>query len=155
MVEFKFRAWHKVHKVVIPWELLQATMAGKDVWLPKDKLEISKWGDKPPMDAVHHVMKPGNFFADPNLMIMQFSGYKDAIGRDIYQGDIIKISHYNPEDYAIDILQGGFCATHPNLDGYPIDLNHFNEYEDGRLQVRVIGTAMTTFPFTKTWHDRI
>ncbi len=154
MLPFKFRAWHRVHQAMIPWEVLQASMGGNEIRIPRTKLDVRHWGDIPVQEVSHLSLRLGNFFDSPDLLLMQFSGFQDKKGREIYQGDVISVAHYNPPHYAIDILEGGFCATHPDLDGYPIDLNHFNDDQEGLLDVEVAGTVITMPPFDRIWKER-
>jgi len=70
--------------------------------------------------------------------IGQFIGLKDKKGKEIFEGDIIKSdSHSNPSEFAIEFIEGGFCATHPTINDNPIDINHF--YPSIGCTIEVIG----------------
>ena len=62
--EIKFRAWDKTQKKI------------KEVWLNKT---IDRFG-----------ITGENVFDNNDYVVMQFTGYKDWKGKDVYEGDIIK-----------------------------------------------------------------
>ncbi|HCU01458.1 TPA: hypothetical protein DIC62_01505 [Candidatus Nomurabacteria bacterium] len=109
MREIKFRAWDKNSKTFITHELIN----GKE-------------------DAVISICG----FVDLEPW-QQFTGLKDKNGKEIFEGNLIAAKNYNPSVYEIKFIEGGFCATHPNLKGYPIDINHF--YPSTGCEIEVIG----------------
>ncbi len=129
MLEFKFRAWHKKWNVMIGWELLSPIMMGESVRFNKP-LKASEQFSIPSDTGKFYELRPGNPFVHPDLVMMQYSGFQDINGTDIYQGDVIKVTQYNPDRYAVDILDGGFCMTHPLISTMNIDINHFNRREN-------------------------
>ena len=55
--------------------------------------------------------------------VMQFTGLKDKNGKEIYEGDVVEAKSWQPMNYAVEFIEGGFCFTHPKLKGSPIDIN--------------------------------
>jgi uncharacterized phage protein (TIGR01671 family) len=72
-----------------------------------------------------------------NSILMQWTGLQDKNGRDIYEGDIIRSNEHSPDRFTVEFIEGGFCATHPGLAGYPTDLNHF--YPSVGCLIEVVG----------------
>lgn len=67
----------------------------------------------------------------------QFTGFKDNRDNDIYDGDLVKAKGFVPETYRIEFIEGGFCLTNPDLNGYPTDINIM--YPSYGCQIEVIG----------------
>jgi uncharacterized phage protein (TIGR01671 family) len=96
--EIKFRAWR--------------------IAFEGNKAEMFQ-GDSKGYLFAHAIQNPETY------KLMQFTGLKDKNGREIYEGDIIRSNSHSPDRFTVEFIEGGFCATHPGLDGYPTDLNHF------------------------------
>ena len=68
----------------------------------------------------------------------QFTGLKDSEGVEIFEGAVVEAhNHENPSVFQIEFIEGGFCATHPKLLGYPTDINFF--YPSNGCAIKVIG----------------
>jgi hypothetical protein len=84
----KFRAWNKDKKEMI---YLQDTVS---CW--------SQWGD----EILPYCNGPHSMFD-----LMQFTSLLDKNKKEIYEGDIVKISHYHDLPYEIvEFENGGFIA---------------------------------------------
>lgn len=66
-----------------------------------------------------------------------YIGIFDKDGQELFEKCIIEVDQYNPSKYEIKYIEGGFCATRPNLEGYPIDINHFTSKD-----IKIIGTTI-------------
>lgn len=95
--------------------------------------------DKFDSDGIIHIMdiiKPNN----PDKMIVtMWTGLHDRNGKKIFEGDVVRSKSHSPENYNIEFIEGGFCATNPAIEGYPIDINHF--YPSTGCDIEVIGNV--------------
>ena len=76
-------------------------------------------------------------FAFHDVAQMQLVGTTDVKGKDVYEGDVISSKSHSPSRYLIQFIEGGFCATHPSISGYRIDINHF--YPSVGTDIEIIG----------------
>lgn len=86
---------------------------------------------------IEEEMAIGGFIPINPSTVGQYTGLKDIVGKEIYEGDIVHSDDHQPPRYAIEFIEGGFCATHELIKGYPIDINHF--YPSVGCAIKVIG----------------
>lgn len=115
--EISFRAWDEKKKIMhFDFQFIKTGNEGND-WI----LFVS---DKQPIGGEVEWDKNPHF--SQQLKIMQYSGIEDINGKKIYEGDVVKSTIHNPTHYQVEFIEGGFCCTHPLIEGYPIDINHFS-----------------------------
>lgn len=60
---------------------------------------------------------------------MQFTGLKDKNGKEIYEGDIVKLEQWNPSIAEVVFDRGGFCFRFKKDDTYYPDGKYLEEGE--------------------------
>lgn len=77
--------------------------------------------------------------ADDGVVLHQFTGLKDKKAQDVYEGYYVEAKNFTPQRYLVEFIEGGFCLTHPKLNGYPMDINLM--YPSTGCQFEVIGNS--------------
>jgi uncharacterized phage protein (TIGR01671 family) len=80
---------------------------------------------------------------DPNYEIMQFTGLTDKNGKEIYEGDVVKLEQWNPKIWEVIFNRGGFCFRKDKDDRFYNDCKYLedgevigNIYENPELMAR-------------------
>lgn len=72
------------------------------------------------------------------LTIQQFTGLLDAEGREIYEGDLVKVNLYDPEIGEVIFNHGGFCLQSKSFKGT------FLGIVTGGFLIEVVGNVFET-----------
>lgn len=107
MREFKFRAWHKVEKVMAKVELLNFEFQLADLHITHD------WF----IDNVN--------FSD--IELMQYTGLKDRNGKEIYEGDIVSVKTEDPNICYIGYIDFNGGAFYFNSKKKFFDGEHYTD----------------------------
>lgn len=90
--ELKFRAWDVINNKMYP-------------------IAFPTWNGRidGKIDFVNHKCELIEADGDDLPILMQYTGLKDKNGKEIYEGDVLRMSAFSPELNIVRFNRGGFC----------------------------------------------
>ena len=134
----KFRAWNEDHMVY------SDNITTEDVYFQFDNGTLKAYyiGDEYDLEAggmvptSHEIETP----------VMQFTGLKDKNGKEIYEGDILRLDSFDPSDYEVKFIDGAFCLCHKNIP-YAHDIHYV--HHAGNNQATIVGNIYENSELTE------
>jgi len=68
------------------------------------------------------------------MKLEQFTGLHDKNGKEIYEGDVVRMDSFEPSDYIVKFIDGAFCLWNDDV-GYGTDIHY--THHAGRKQATV------------------
>jgi len=122
MREIKFKVWDTQEKEFLITPKVEFVHHEKS-WGNEFYLEIAEDWDSEDYDPMRYIF-------------LQSTGLKDKNGKEIYEGDVVKLDSWNPSNMQIVFLEGAFCLAN-NAGEYVGDIHYI--HHAGIEQAEVIG----------------